>query len=66
MIRQMDKDGNGKIEFPEFCNGMESKVKELILNKEDDLADLRIIFQEADFDHNGYLEREQLAQCLRN
>jgi len=41
MIRKMDKNRNGKVEFEEFRAVMEEKIESEILSDEDTMEDLR-------------------------
>lgn len=56
MINDVDIDGNGSIEFPEFLRLMVRKMKVSDLDEE-----LRITFQLFDRDKDGFLNQKELA-----
>ncbi|XP_075507643.1 uncharacterized protein LOC142544485 [Primulina tabacum] len=59
MIHEVDTDGNGTIEFPEFVDLMAKKMKE---TDADD--DLREAFNLFDQDQNGYISADELQQVM--
>ncbi|XP_073047600.1 uncharacterized protein [Primulina eburnea] len=59
MIHEVDTDGNGTIEFPEFVDLMAKKMKE---TEADD--DLREAFDLFDQDRNGYISADELQQVM--
>ncbi|XP_073134384.1 uncharacterized protein [Henckelia pumila] len=54
MIHEVDTDGNGTIEFPEFVNLMEMDADD----------DLREAFNLFDKDKNGYISADELQQVI--
>ncbi|CAB4285622.1 unnamed protein product [Prunus armeniaca] len=61
MIREIDADGNGTIEFGEFLHLMERKIKE---NEAD--AELREAFKVFDKDQDGYISPNELRHVMIN
>merc|ERR1712172_387433 len=61
MVNQVDKDGTGSIDFPEFLMMMAIKVDSE--NAEDEI---REAFQVFDGDGNGYINRQELALVMSN
>ncbi|KAK1266654.1 Calmodulin-1/11/16 [Acorus gramineus] len=61
MIREVDIDGNGTIEFGEFLNLMARKVKETDAEEE-----LKEAFKVFDKDQNGYISATELRHVMIN
>merc|ERR1719362_2597202 len=61
MVNQVDKDGTGSIDFPEFLMMMAIKVDSE--NAEDEI---REAFQVFDGDGNGYINRNELTVVMAN
>ncbi|XP_061946199.1 calmodulin-2/4-like [Populus nigra] len=61
MIREVDVDGNGTIEFGEFWNLMARKIKE---NDADD--ELKEAFKVFDKDQDGYISPNELRHVMIN
>eukprot|EP00258_Populus_trichocarpa_P016687 XP_006375914.2 calmodulin-like protein 11 [Populus trichocarpa] len=61
MIREVDVDGNGTIEFGEFWNLMARKIKE---NDADD--ELKEAFKVFDKDQDGYISSNELRHVMIN
>ena len=60
MINEVDADGNGKLEFLEFCNLMDRQTKDM--SQEDELRERFKLF---DKDGNGLIDRDELAIALQ-
>jgi len=60
MVNDVDKDGTGSIDFPEFLAMMAMKINEQ--NAEDEIREAFKVF---DGDGNGYIDRHELAIMLR-
>ena len=60
MINEVDVDGNGTLEFDEFCNLMSRQMKDT--NQESELEERFKLF---DKDGNGLIDRDELAQVMR-
>ena len=60
MINEVDVDGNGTLEFDEFCNLMSRQMKDS--NQESELEERFKLF---DKDGNGFIDRDELAQVMR-
>ena len=60
MINEVDADGNGKLEFLEFCNLMDRQTKDI--SQEDELRERFKLF---DKDGNGLIDRDELAIALQ-
>ncbi|XP_073123802.1 uncharacterized protein [Henckelia pumila] len=60
MIREVDTDGNGTIEFQEFFNLMVKKMKETDANHDD----LREAFNAFDKDQDGYISPDELGHVM--
>merc|ERR1712228_797528 len=61
MVNQVDKDGTGMIDFPEFLSMM--SLKQESENAEDEI---REAFQVFDGDGNGFTNRQELACVMGN
>lgn len=61
MINEIDSDGNGSIEFPEFLRMMANKVSDLYAEDE-----IREAFQFFDRDGNGFITRHELKSVMMN
>jgi len=61
MVNQVDKDGTGSIDFPEFLMMMAMKADSE--NAEDEI---REAFQVFDGDGNGYINRQELTLVMSN
>lgn len=61
MINEVDADGNGKIDFPEFLTMMARKMKEA-----DAEEDLREAFKVFDRDGNGFISSYELRHVMTN
>ena len=59
MINEVDIDGNGSVEFPEFLRMMVRKMKQIDLDDE-----LRVIFNLFDRDRDGFLNVRDLSSTL--
>ena len=62
LVMEVDLDGNGTIEFPEFLEMMKSKAAEV-----DQESDLREAFKIFDRDRDGYIDMKELkkVKCVR-
>jgi len=61
MMREVDVDGSGAIEFPEFLNLMAKRTMETDFDDR-----LREAFNVFDKDGNGYLTKEELRDVMRS
>merc|ERR1719461_1228456 len=61
MVNQVDKDGTGSIDFPEFLLMMSLK-----LDSENAEDEIREAFQVFDGDGNGFINRQELAVVMGN
>ena len=61
MINEVDADGSGSIQFPEFLLMMAKKTSEL--NAEDEIREAFHVF---DRDGNGYISRNEFSAVLLN
>ena len=59
MINEVDADGNGTLEFDEFCNLMERNMQDT--NQEDELQEKFKLF---DKDGNGFIDRDELKVVM--
>ncbi|EEB09679.1 calmodulin Cam1 [Schizosaccharomyces japonicus yFS275] len=59
MINEVDADGNGTIDFPEFLTMMARKMKDT-----DDEEEVREAFKVFDKDGNGYITVDELTHVL--
>ena len=60
MVNEVDKDGTGSIDFPEFLTMMSLKI-----NEENAEEELREAFKVFDGDGNGYIDRRELGLMMR-
>uniref|UniRef100_A0A0C9QNL6 Calmodulin n=1 Tax=Wollemia nobilis TaxID=56998 RepID=A0A0C9QNL6_9CONI len=61
MIDEVDADGNGTIDFPEFLNLMARKMKDT-----DSEEELKEAFKVFDKDQNGYISAAELGHVMAN
>ncbi|KAJ7521170.1 hypothetical protein O6H91_19G041100 [Diphasiastrum complanatum] len=61
MINEVDADGNGTIDFPEFLNLMSRKMKDT--DSEDELKEAFKVF---DKDQNGFISAAELRHVMTN
>ncbi|KAJ0502672.1 putative EF-hand domain-containing protein [Helianthus annuus] len=61
MINEVDADGNGTIDFPEFLNLMARKMKDT-----DSVEDLKDAFHLFDKDQNGFISAVDLFHVMTN
>ncbi|KAL0916275.1 hypothetical protein M5K25_013770 [Dendrobium thyrsiflorum] len=61
MINEVDADGNGTIDFPEFLNLMARKMKDT-----DSEEELREAFRVFDKDQNGFISAAELRHVMTN
>ena len=57
LVMEVDLDGNGTIEFPEFLEMMKAKAAEV-----DQESDLREAFKIFDRDRDGYIDMKELKR----
>ena len=62
IINKVDTDGNGTIEFSEFCARMVKKIKDK--NSSIDEAEIRQSFDLFDLDGNGYITKFELTHVM--
>ena len=61
MINEVDADGNGTIDFPEFCTLMARKMKDT-----DSEEELKEAFRVFDKDGNGFISAAELRHIMTN
>uniref|UniRef100_M1E148 Calmodulin-3 n=2 Tax=Solanum tuberosum TaxID=4113 RepID=M1E148_SOLTU len=61
MINEVDADGNGTIDFPEFLNLMAQKMKDT-----DSEEELKEAFRVFDKDQNGFISAAELRHVITN
>ena len=61
MIKNVDTDGNGNIDFTEFLSVMTQKLK-----SDDYEAEIKEAFSVFDKDGNGFITAEELTQVMRD
>ncbi|GFP96832.1 calmodulin [Phtheirospermum japonicum] len=61
MINEVDADGNGTIDFPEFLNLMARKMKDI-----DSEEELKEAFRVFDKDQNGFISAAELRHVMTN
>ncbi|GLJ54714.1 hypothetical protein SUGI_1175330 [Cryptomeria japonica] len=61
MISEVDADGNGTIDFPEFLNLMARKMKDT-----DSEEELKEAFKVFDKDQNGFISAAELGHVMAN
>ena len=59
MINEVDADGNGTIDFPEFLTMMARKMRD-----SDSEAEIKEAFKVFDKDGNGYISAAELRQVM--
>ncbi|CBI32854.3 unnamed protein product, partial [Vitis vinifera] len=59
MINEVDADGNGTIDFPEFLNLMARKMKDT-----DSEEELKEMIREADVDGDGQINYEEFVKVM--
>ena len=62
MINEVDVDGNGTLEFSEFCNLMTRTIQEASGSSQEN--ELRERFKLFDKNNDGTITREELRQCM--
>ncbi|URD87527.1 hypothetical protein MUK42_26602 [Musa troglodytarum] len=60
MINEVDADGNGTIDFPEFLNLMARKMKDT--DSEEELKEVDEMIREADVDGDGQINYEEFVK----
>merc|ERR1712038_468694 len=60
MVNEVDKDGTGSIDFPEFLTMMGIKV-----NEENAEGEIREAFRVFDGDGNGFIDRRELGLIMK-
>merc|ERR1712062_73561 len=60
LVLEVDVDGNGTIDFPEFLNMMKKKAREV-----DEEADLREAFKIFDRNRDGYIDMKELKKVTQ-
>lgn len=63
MIRDVDKDENGTVEFNEFCDMMVKYQKKVETNPEEEM---REAFEVFDKDKNGFISANELRHVMTN
>ncbi|EPS71154.1 calmodulin, partial [Genlisea aurea] len=63
MIDEVDADGNGTIDFPEFLNLMARKMKDTTMDSEEELKEAFRVF---DKDQNGFISPDELRHVMTN
>lgn len=61
MVNEVDADGNGTIDFPEFLTMMARKMKDT-----DSEQEIREAFKVFDKDGNGYISAAELKHVMNN
>ena len=61
MINEVDADGNGTIDFPEFCTLMARKMKDT-----DSEEELKEAFRVFDKDGNGFISAAELRHIMND
>ena len=61
MLLMADADGNGTIDFPEFCSMYGTQLESDADNERDNLKECFKVF---DLDGNGFLDKEELAKVM--
>ena len=64
MIAKVDNNGDGKLDLREFVEMMLPKMKDELLNQDDNMEDLRAMFLEADIDHSGTLSIDEIYSVI--
>ena len=63
MINEIDADGNGTIDFPEFLTMMARKMKETDRSREEEIREAFRVF---DKDGNGFISAAELRHVMTN
>lgn len=65
IMRALDSNNNGYLDYIEFKTFMIDQIKLSILQVEDSMEDLRAKFREADIDGNGWLSTDELYELIK-
>jgi len=64
MINEVDADGNGTIDFPEFLTMMACKMKDT--DSEEEILEVETAFKVFDKDGNGFISAAELIHIMTN
>ena len=64
LMRKLDTNADGVLSYDEFLAFMQTRIKEDILNAEDEMQDLRAKFKECDSNGNGWLSLTEMWYIL--